>query len=169
MYTKIISSSILHESLAFLKFDLCLICSQCDHGSGARDVAKQEWKQVEVTDPKETDYITAYGTKHDAEKSGYAAAYNTKQDAKDSGYAAAYSTKQYAKDSSYVAAYGTQQDVEESGYAAGYKAAYRTKQDVKDSYITSYNTKEDSTEHVSVRFMICFTFYFKAFTSLKFI
>jgi hypothetical protein len=85
--------------------------------------------------------------------------YNTKQDAEDSGYAAAYSTKQYAKDSSYVAAYGTQQDVEESGYAAGYNAAYRTKQDVK----------VDSTEDVSFRSMICSTFYFKDFTSLKLI
>jgi hypothetical protein len=29
---------------------------------------------VEVADPKESDYITAYRTKHDAEKSVYAAA-----------------------------------------------------------------------------------------------
>lgn len=127
----------LHEILAFLKFDLCVICSQCDHGSGARDtVAKKEYRKqaVKATDPKESDYKTAYGTKQ-----GYVAAYSTKHDVKDSGYAATY---------------GTKHDVDESGYAAGYEAAYQTKQDAKDSYNTAYGTKEDSKEHVSVRFMI---------------
>ena len=91
------------------------ICLQCNHGNGAKDVAKQDWKQVKPIDidqpdtasheitpgTKESDYITAYKTTEDAKKSGYVAQ-------GEGGYAASYSTKQDAKDS-YITSYGTKE------------------------------------------------------------
>ena len=86
------------------------ICLQCDHGNGARDVAKQDSKQVELPDAtshettpgtKESNYIIAYKTTEDAKKSGYVAQ-------GEGGYVASYSTKQDAKDS-YITSYGTEE------------------------------------------------------------
>lgn len=112
----------------FLSLIFAFICLQCDHGNGARDiVAKQDWKQVEMTDqPDSASYETTSGT----EESDYITGYRT-TDAKKSGYVA------------------------QGGYAAAY--SYSSKQDAKDSYITSYGTKEASKDsemehkkHVSV-------------------
>ncbi|KAK7849383.1 burp domain-containing protein bnm2a [Quercus suber] len=138
----------------------------CDHGNGARDiVAKQDWKQVEMTDQpdsashettsgtKESDYITAYRTT-DAKKSGYCDHANGRKDVpkqhlKDAknlgnvgGYAAAYSygSKQDAKDS-YITAYQTRKDAKDN-----YITAY-TKQDAKDGYVT--NKKEMDQPYIA--------------------
>nr|XP_023923637.1 BURP domain-containing protein 9-like isoform X2 [Quercus suber] len=98
-----------------LFFNLLLL--MCDHGNGARDiVAKQDWKQVEMTDqPDSASHETTSGTK----ESDYITAYRT-TDAKKSGYVA------------------------QGGYAAAY--SYSSKQDAKDSYITGYGTKEASKD-----------------------
>ncbi|XP_065631722.1 BURP domain-containing protein 12 isoform X2 [Quercus suber] len=98
-----------------LFFNLLLL--MCDHGNGARDiVAKQDWKQVEMTDqPDSASHETTSGTK----ESDYITAYRT-TDAKKSGYVA------------------------QGGYAAAY--SYSSKQDAKDSYITAYGTKEASKD-----------------------
>lgn len=112
----------------FLSLIFTFICLQCDHGNGARDiVAKQDWKQVEMTDqPDSASHETTSGTK----ESDYITAYRT-TDTKKSGYVA------------------------QGGYAAAY--SYSSKQDAKDSYITAYGTKEASKDsemqhkkHVSV-------------------
>ncbi|XP_050261883.1 BURP domain-containing protein 9-like isoform X1 [Quercus robur] len=94
-----------------------LLFLMCDHGNGARDiVAKQDWKQVEMTDqPDSASHETTSGTK----ESDYTTAYRT-TDAKKSGYVA------------------------QGGYAAAY--SYSSKQDAKDSYKTAYGTKEASKD-----------------------
>uniref|UniRef100_A0A2N9IFH8 BURP domain-containing protein n=1 Tax=Fagus sylvatica TaxID=28930 RepID=A0A2N9IFH8_FAGSY len=155
-----------------------LLFLMCGHGNGARDVAKQDSKQVELPDAtshettpgtKESDYITAYKTTEDAKKSsyvaqgegGYAASYSTKQDAKDS-YRTSYGTKEASKNSEmeHKKHWNLANEVEEANqkrtnkmeqpYIAGYNRDRQANyKDAEDNYIIAYNRRDAKDSHIT--------------------